>query len=216
MLPLNDFSAMACSSKLRLSLYRIHTGGPMSYTLKNGWLAEAKAVPSPNFGARPDDGKLDLLVIHNISLPPGQYEGDCIERFFTNCLDLGEHEYFSQLRGMEVSAHLLIRRNGELIQFVSLDDRAWHAGQSCFEGRENCNDFSIGIELEGTDNEPYSNRQYSTLQAVTKALMREYPDINHNTIVGHNDIAPGRKTDPGPMFDWDRFLLSLTILGETT
>jgi AmpD protein len=188
----------------------------MSYTLKNGWLAEAKSVPSPNFGPRPDDGTLDLLVIHNISLPPGQYEGDCIERFFTNCLDLGEHEYFSQLRGMEVSAHLLIRRNGELIQFVSLDDRAWHAGQSCFEGRENCNDFSIGIELEGTDNEPYSNKQYSTLQSVTKALMREYPDINHNTIVGHNDIAPGRKTDPGPMFDWDRFLLSLTILGETT
>lgn len=188
----------------------------MSYTLKHGWLAEAKSVPSPNFGPRPDDGGLDLLVIHNISLPPGQYEGDCIERFFTNCLDLGEHEYFSQLRGMEVSAHLLIRRNGELVQFVSLDDRAWHAGASCFKGRENCNDYSIGIELEGTDDEPYSNRQYSTLQAVTKTLLREYPDINPDSIVGHSDIAPGRKTDPGPMFDWDRYLRSLTNLGEVT
>jgi AmpD protein len=186
----------------------------MSYTLKDGWLAEAKVVPSPNFGLRPDNGKLALLVIHNISLPHGQYEGDCIERFFTNCLDCSEHEYFSQLRGMEVSAHLLIRRNGELIQFVSLDDRAWHAGESCFEGRENCNDFSIGIELEGTDDEPYSNRQYGTLEAVTKTLLREYPEINTNTIVGHSDIAPGRKTDPGPMFDWDRFLRSLTNLGE--
>lgn len=188
----------------------------MSYTLKHGWLAEAKSVPSPNFGPRPDDGGLDLLVIHNISLPPGQYEGDCIERFFTNCLDLGEHEYFSQLRGMEVSAHLLIRRNGELVQFVSLDDRAWHAGASCFKGRENCNDYSIGIELEGTDDEPYSSRQYSILQAVTKTLLREYPDINPDSIVGHSDIAPGRKTDPGPMFDWDRYLRSLTNLGEVT
>lgn len=188
----------------------------MSYTLKNGWLAEAKPVPSPNFGPRPDESKLDLLVIHNISLPPGQYEGDCIERFFTNCLDCGEHEYFSHLRGVEVSAHLLIRRNGELIQFVSLDDRAWHAGESCFKGRENCNDFSIGVELEGTDDEPYSNRQYRTLQAVTDTLLREYPELNHDTIVGHSDIAPGRKTDPGPMFDWDRFRRSLTNLGERT
>ena len=188
----------------------------MSYTLKNGWIAEAKAGPSPNFGPRPDNGKLDLLVIHNISLPPGQYEGDCIERFFTNCLDWQEHEYFSQIRGMEVSAHLLIRRSGELIQFVALDDRAWHAGESCFRGRENCNDFSIGIELEGTDTEPYSNRQYSTLQAVTKTLLGQYPDISHDTIVGHSDIAPGRKTDPGRMFDWDRFLSSLTNVGERT
>lgn len=186
----------------------------MSYTLKNGWLAEAKSVPSPNFGLRPVDGKLNLLVIHNISLPPGHYEGDCIERFFTNCLDWREHEYFSQLRGMEVSAHLLIRRDGELIQFVSLDDRAWHAGESCFKGRRNCNDFSIGIELEGTDDEPYSNSQYSVLQAVTKTLLLEYPDINRDMIVGHSDIAPGRKTDPGPMFDWNRFQRSLTNVGE--
>ena len=181
----------------------------MSYSLKQGWITQARAVPSPNFGPRPNGEGIDLLVIHNISLPPGQYEGNCIEQFFTNCLDWQEHEYFSQIEGVEVSAHLLIRRSGELLQFVSLEDRAWHAGQSCFEGREECNDFSIGIELEGTDEDPFTQRQYEVLRGVTLTLLREFPAMTPNSIVGHCDISPGRKTDPGPSFDWQRYRNSL-------
>jgi AmpD protein len=145
---------------------------------------------------------VDLLVIHNISLPPGRYEGDCIERLFTNCLNWDEHPYFEEIRDMEVSAHLLIRRSGELVQFVEFDQRAWHAGQSCHGGRENCNDFSIGIELEGTDEEAYSPQQYRVLADVTLTLIHHYPALDTQRIVGHSDIAPGRKTDPGPAFDW--------------
>ncbi len=148
---------------------------------------------------------MDLLVIHNISLPPGCYDGSCIERFFTNCLDWEEHPYFEEIRGVEVSAHLLIRRDGELVQFVDFDQRAWHAGNSCHRGRENCNDFSIGIELEGTDEEPYSDDQYEALAAVTRLLMDRYPGLSADRVVGHSDIAPGRKTDPGPAFDWARY-----------
>lgn len=144
-------------------------------------------------------------MIHNISLPPRCYGGDHIERFFTNCLDWDEHPYFAEIRGMEVSAHLLIRRTGELLQFVSCDERAWHAGQSCYQGRDNCNDFSIGIELEGSDDEPYTDAQYSALSAVTDALLAHYAGLSAAGIVGHSDIAPGRKTDPGPAFDWQRF-----------
>ena len=146
-----------------------------------------------------------MLVIHNISLPPGCYEGDCVERFFTNCLDWDEHPYFDEIRGVEVSAHLLIRRSGELVQFVDFDQRAWHAGQSSFQGRENCNDFSIGIELEGTDEEPYTEAQYSALSEIAAALIRHYPLLETDRIVGHSEIAPGRKTDPGPAFDWAHF-----------
>ncbi len=144
-------------------------------------------------------------MIHNISLPPGCYGGDCIERFFTNCLDWEEHPFYDEIRGVEVSAHLLVRRCGELVQFVSLDERAWHAGQSCYRGRENCNDFSIGIELEGSDEDPYTDAQYATLQAVTGLLLAHYPSMSADTIAGHSDISPGRKTDPGPAFDWDRY-----------
>ncbi len=184
----------------------------MPYTLKNGWLAQARAVPSPNFGPRPPGVVPSLLVIHNISLPPGQYEGNCVEQFFTNCLDWTEHDYFSQIEGMEVSAHVLLRRDGELLQFVSLDDRAWHAGESCFGGRDNCNDFSIGIELEGTDVDPYTDAQYDVLDRLTKVILREYDSVKPSAIVGHADIAPGRKTDPGEAFDWPRYRAAVAVL----
>ena len=162
-------------------------------------------MPSPNYGARPAGCEPELLVIHNISLPPGQYGGDHIERFFTNCLDCDAHPFFDEIRGVEVSSHVLIRRCGEVVQFVSFGDRAWHAGQSCFQDRQNCNDFSIGIELEGTDDEPYTDSQYFALCRVTRALLGNFPAMDANRIVGHSDIAPGRKTDPGPAFDWRRY-----------
>ena len=185
------------------------------FTLARGWLQPARRVPSPNFGPRPDACEPELLVIHNISLPPGEYGGDCIERLFTNCLDWEEHPYFTEIRGAEVSAHLLIKRCGEVLQFVNLCDRAWHAGQSCFAGRENCNDFSIGIELEGTDDDPYTNVQYQALTGVTRALLAHFPGITRQSIVGHSDIAPGRKTDPGPAFDWNRYRSALAAQGDT-
>ena len=177
----------------------------MAYDLQTARLQQARHSPSPNHGPRPLRCEVELLVIHNISLPPGCYEGDCVERFFTNCLDWDEHPYFDEIRGVEVSAHLLIRRSGELVQFVDFDQRAWHAGQSSFQGRENCNDFSIGIELEGTDEEPYTEAQYSALSEIAAALIRHYPRLETDRIVGHSEIAPGRKTDPGPAFDWAHF-----------
>lgn len=177
-------------------------------------MRQARRVPSPNFGPRPGGCVPQLLVIHNISLPPGQYGGDCIERLFTNCLDWDAHPFFDEIRGAEVSAHLLIRRCGELVQFVSFDDRAWHAGQSSFAGRDNCNDFSIGIELEGTDDEPYTAAQYQALAAVTRALLLQYSAMSRDGIVGHSDIAPGRKTDPGPAFDWNRYRGLLAGTGD--
>lgn len=177
----------------------------MRYTLDQGWLHQARHVPSPNCESRPPGSDPELLVIHNISLPPRCYGGDCIERFFTNCLDWEEHPFFEEIRGMEVSAHLLIQRTGEILQFVNFDERAWHAGQSCYEGRSNCNDFSIGIELEGSDDDPYADAQYAALSAVTELLIAHYPAMSRNKIVGHSDIAPGRKTDPGPAFDWQRY-----------
>lgn len=183
----------------------------MTYTLEQGWLREARRVPSPNCGSRPLACDPQLLVIHNISLPPGCYGGDYIERFFTNRLDCDEHPYFAEIRGVEVSAHLLIQRSGEVLQFVSFDERAWHAGESCFESRTNCNDFSIGIELEGTDDDPYTDTQYAALAAVTNALLTAYPQISANKLVGHSDIAPGRKTDPGPAFDWPRYRAQLLV-----
>jgi N-acetyl-anhydromuramoyl-L-alanine amidase len=177
----------------------------MLYTLEDGWLQQARKVPSPNFGPRPALCEPELLVIHNISLPPRCYGGDCVERFFTNQLDWDEHPYFEEIRGFEVSAHLLIQRTGELLQFVDFAERAWHAGLSCYEGRDNCNDFSIGIELEGVDDESYTDAQYAALAAVTALLIAHYPAMAAHKVVGHSDIAPGRKTDPGPAFDWARF-----------
>ena len=185
----------------------------MEYTIADGWLQQARRVPSPNCEPRPPGCEPELLVIHNISLPPRCYGSDYIERFFTNCLDWDEHAYFAELRGMRVSAHLLLRRCGEVLQFVRFDERAWHAGQSSYQGRENCNDFSIGIELEGADDDPYTDQQYAALSAVTSLLVDRYPRMSPGGIVGHSDISPGRKTDPGPAFDWQRYLreVSLTL-----
>lgn len=178
---------------------RFHVG-------EDGWCSGVVRKPSPNFDARADDAKIDLLVIHNISLPPGQFDGPYIADLFNNCLDCDAHPYFDQLRALRVSAHFLIRRNGEVMQFVSANDRAWHAGASTFGGRERCNDFSIGIELEGSDFEPFESAQYDALAALTHALQSRYP---LSDVVGHEHIAPGRKTDPGPFFDWTRYRESL-------
>ena len=161
-------------------------------------------MPSPNFNQRPTTAAISLLVIHNISLPPGQFGGAHICDFFTNCLDSGAHPYFREIADLRVSAHLLIRRNGDVVQFVSFHDRAWHAGQSCFEGADNCNDFSLGIELEGSDDTPYTDQQYCCLTALIRVLLAHYPGLSKKRIVGHSDIAPGRKTDPGSCFDWRR------------
>jgi AmpD protein len=162
----------------------------------------AAQVPSPNFDARPFDVRVSLLVIHNISLPPGQFGGPWIVELFTNRLDPTAHPYFASLADLRVSAHFLIRREGTLAQFVSCGLRAWHAGESIWRRRSNCNDFSIGVELEGTDELPYEDIQYRTLARLTRALRRRYP---LKDIAGHRDIAPKRKTDPGPAFDWARF-----------
>jgi len=175
------------------------------FHIEDGWIREARRVDSPNFGPRPPGLQPDLLVIHNISLPPGEYGNNCVEDLFTNCLNWDAHPYFSEIRGLEVSSHLLIRRDGELVQFVSCQERAWHAGDSSFAGRSNCNDFSIGVELEGTDDEPYTDEQYEVLQITTRTLLAHYGDMNSQRIAGHSDIAPARKTDPGPYFDWTRF-----------
>ncbi len=146
----------------------------------------------------------DLIVLHGISLPPGEYGGGYIEALFTNTLDADAHPYFASIAELEVSAHFLIRRTGELVQFVPTDQCAWHAGLSCWRGRERCNDFSIGIELEGRDDQAYADEQYYSLTDLLAALKRQYPTISEDAIVGHSDIAPGRKTDPGPAFDWPR------------
>ena len=167
-----------------------------------GKLSGARQIPSPNFNDRPAGTSIDLLVIHGISLPPGEYGGDAVERLFTNTLDYGAHPYYESLRELLVSAHLLIRRDGELLQFVPFHLRAWHAGVSSFEGREDCNDYSIGIELEGCDKQAYEDVQMDVLGSVIQALMLAYPGINAQRIVGHCDIAPERRTDPGPAFDW--------------
>lgn len=169
------------------------------------WLPGARRCESPNFNDRPAGEQPSLLVIHNISLPPDQFDGDAVEQFFCNRLDYRAHPYFETLRDLQVSAHLFIRRTGELLQFVPLNRRAWHAGQSEFDGRANCNDFSIGIELEGADHTPYSQAQYDVLAQLTADITARYPAISKSRIVGHVHIAPTRKTDPGPAFDWDYY-----------
>ena len=171
----------------------------------DGWLHGSKYVSSPNSDARPAGVAIDLLVIHGISLPPGQYGGAYIEQLFTNRLDPTEHPYFADIAKQRVSAHVLIRRDGEVIQFVAFTERAWHAGESCFGDRPQCNDYSIGVELEGSDDEPYAPVQYDKLAEVTRLVMQAWPAITSQRIVGHSDIAPGRKTDPGERFDWQGF-----------
>ncbi len=167
----------------------------------DGWYSECKQLPSPNFNSRPKNILEHIVVIHSISLPPGIYNNNYIEDFFLNQLDTNAHPYFLQIKDLKVSAHFLIKRNGGLIQFVSCNDRAWHAGDSSYQGTENCNDFSIGIELEGDDKTPYENNQYIKLIELLECLKKEY---NVRDIVGHSDISPNRKTDPGPLFDWKK------------
>ena len=184
------------------------------YTVNSdtGLITSARQCRSPNRDARPEGAALDTVVLHGISLPPGEFGGAEIEALFSNKLDWDAHPYFGEIRGLEVSAHLLIRRDGELVQFVPFTERAWHAGDSRFRGRARCNDFSIGIELEGEDETPYDDRQYAVLPGVLKAISTAYPDITPREIAGHCDIAPGRKSDPGPAFDWLRLY---DALGET-
>ncbi len=167
-------------------------------------ISSARYIASPNHNDRPDPADISLIVLHGISLPPGQFEGEAITQLFLNQLDGNEHPYFQTLLGLEVSSHLLIRRCGELIQYVPFDKRAWHAGRSSFQGRAACNDFAIGIELEGSDEVPYSDAQYVALLPVLRLLYETYPSTAESGIVGHCDIAPGRKTDPGPFFEWER------------
>ncbi|MEQ3692291.1 MAG: 1,6-anhydro-N-acetylmuramyl-L-alanine amidase AmpD [Thalassolituus sp.] len=183
-------------------------------TIRNGLLHEARWVASPNFGPRPLTDDISLLVIHNISLPPGQFGSGDIERFFRNQLDKSAHPYFETIAELKVSSHLLIERDGTVIQFVNFNDRAWHAGASEFCGRDNCNDYSIGIELEGTDDTPYTAEQYHVLADITASLLKEYPALTEDRITGHNNIAPGRKTDPGPAFDWLRYRSEVTAFIE--
>lgn len=173
--------------------------------ITDGQLTNAEWCPSPNFDARPEPGDISLLVVHNISLPPGQFGTGCVQDFFCNRLDSEVDPFFATIAELRVSAHLLIERDGRLVQFVNFNDRAWHAGQSLYDGRKRCNDFSIGIELEGTDDQPYTPVQYQQLAEVTKALLAAYPQMSQERITGHQHIAPGRKTDPGEAFDWAYF-----------
>lgn len=168
----------------------------------NGLLAEARYAPSPNCDIRPPQAVVAALIVHAISLPPGHFGGDAIEQFFQNRLPAGGHPYFAAIARLKVSAHFLIRRDGELIQFVPTTHRAWHAGQSSCLGRPRVNDFSIGVELEGCDDRHFDAPQYAVLADLTRALMAAYPAITRERLFGHSDIAPGRKTDPGPCFDW--------------
>ncbi|AZE71076.1 1,6-anhydro-N-acetylmuramyl-L-alanine amidase [Pseudomonas synxantha] len=174
----------------------------------SGWCQGIRHCPSPNFNERPE-GEISLLVVHNISLPPAQFATGKVQEFFQNRLNISEHPYFEGIAHLRVSAHFLIERDGIVTQFVSCRERAWHAGVSCFEGREVCNDFSLGIELEGTDELPFTDAQYRSLIDLTRQLLTAYPKITQQRICGHSDIAPGRKTDPGPAFDWTRFLSAL-------
>jgi AmpD protein len=168
---------------------------------QGGWLRRARRVPSPNCGPRPPATQIDLVVLHSISLPPGEYGGDGIERLFANQLDWSAHPYYETIRGLEVSAHFLIRRDGALVQFVSCADRAWHAGASSWGGRADCNDFSVGVELEGLEGEPFDDAQYPALASLVGTLAQQYPIAG---VAGHEHVSPGRKLDPGPGFDWTR------------
>lgn len=170
----------------------------------DGQLIGARQVPSLNYNQRPEQTEIQLVVVHNISLPPSQFGGGYIEQFFQNQLDWSKHPYFQTIKGMQVSAHLLILRSGEVLQFVNFNDRAWHAGRSTYLAKKECNDYSIGIELEGSDDLPFDETQYTVLAQVTAALQAAYPKILQH-LAGHSDIAPGRKTDPGPFFDWVKF-----------
>ena len=177
--------------------------------IKNHRLQDINFLESPNFNDRPIDEDISLLVIHSISLPPKKYNTDHIERFFLNELDFSSHNFYKNIDGMKVSAHVLIKRNGEVIQFVPFNKRAWHAGVSSYKGKNDCNNFSIGIELEGSDDDIFEDIQYEQLSLITSLLITEYDFITKDNIKGHSDIAPERKTDPGVLFDWDRYLTNV-------
>ena len=179
------------------------------YSVVDGLLMGARQLASPNFNQRPEQTEIQLIVVHNISLPPSQFGGGYIEQFFQNQLDWSVHPYFQTIEGMQVSAHVLILRTGEVLQFVNFKDRAWHAGRSSYLGKVECNDYSIGIELEGSDDSAFEDVQYQSLVDVTVALQQAYPQIRQH-IAGHSDIAPGRKTDPGEIFQWHYFRKLLT------
>ena len=179
--------------------------------ISEGWLEGCEHVASPNYGERPRGSKVELVVVHNISLPPGEFGGPYIADLFTNSLDPQEHPYFEEIAHLRVSAHFLIRRDGDVVQFVSTQDMAWHAGVSQWRSREKCNEFSIGIELEGTDTHLYTREQYARLEEIIRKCRAVHPDIEEDAIVGHSDIAPGRKTDPGESFDWQDLQTRLGI-----
>ena len=183
----------------------------MNICSQSGLLEQALHLASPNCDDRPIESDISLIVIHNISLPPEQFGSDHINQLFTNCLCVDDHPFFKEINHLRVSSHLLIRRDGAIVQYVPFHKRAWHAGVSCFRGRGVCNDFSIGIELEGTDKEPFCENQYVTLCEVINSLHDVYPTLNKDFITGHEHIAPGRKTDPGPYFDWKRISDSLGV-----
>ncbi|MGB0495539.1 MAG: 1,6-anhydro-N-acetylmuramyl-L-alanine amidase AmpD [Kangiellaceae bacterium] len=174
--------------------------------VENGWLSNAKISACCHFDSRPNSSDISLLVIHNISLPAGAFNNSHVEDFFAGCINVEQHKSFLELANVRVSSHLFIKRSGEIVQFVGFNERAWHAGVSSFKGKEKCNDYSIGIELEGTDTTAYTDEQYTSLVKVTQLILTSYPLISPDRICGHSDIAPGRKTDPGDSFDWNRYL----------
>jgi len=171
---------------------------------KKGWLTKAEKHISPNFDQRPKNTDIKLIVIHNISLPPENFEPENVKKFFMNELDFKTHKFFQEIRGLKVSSHFVIDRIGKIYQFVSVYDRAWHAGVSSFKNQENCNDFSLGVELIGSDNTPFEDNQYISLNELIETLCNSFPKIKKENIVGHSEIAPGRKSDPGPFFDWSK------------
>ena len=174
--------------------------------IEQHWLTNAKHTPSPNYDERPNPDEISLLVIHCISLPPGEFNNPYIDQLFCNTLDPDTHPYFKEIYQLTVSAHLLIKRDGSCVQYVPFNKRAWHAGKSNYQGKERCNDFSIGIELEGTESIPYTEAQYLQLTEIIDCLLKTYPNLSKQKITGHSDIAPGRKNDPGASFDWQRII----------
>ena len=189
----------------RLAGIRGVNASPVDFSIsEDGRLAPARQCPSPNRDRRPAGCEPELIVLHGISLPPGEFGGPYIEQFFTNTLDHDHHAYFREIAELRVSAHVLVRRDGEVVQFVPFSERAWHAGESVFRGRGRCNDYSIGIEIEGDDDTAYDERQYDCVARLIASLCRRYPRLDARVVAGHCDIAPGRKTDPGPAFDWMR------------
>lgn len=187
---------------LKLIKPKIESDTAVNVDSHSGWLVGVRRVPSPNCDARPPGVKPDLVVVHGISLPPGVFGGPWVDRLFTNSLPGSEHPYFATIADLRVSAHVLVRRDGSLVQYVPFDLRAWHSGASSHRGREACNDFSVGIEVEGADDCPYESTQYRTLAGVIQALELAYPSLSGCDVVGHCDVSPGRKSDPGPAFEW--------------